>query len=316
MPTFVAETTTNGNMNKILTIMAILLTSITGALAQTTKEVVEELNRSGFWMPYAWCLQNDQQMEQLLMSLNEYTSSGLMKTRELLDEDHQRAQALLKARQDICGKKKGKKALALLAKHFNDVDQAWQAFDNAEQTERRYQTVTKAIEQWLKNPVVRPMPAGRLLLFEFSTSNGFAGYRYDATLKRQTADAPATLLVNEQNYLRMGGHDAEPKNPKPVAVDDSVFVRVSSMIEQGKLHDVGRHYRPDVDITDASNWSMYIKFEKGTIDSDGYATGPDHSDTLHEVLHYLEAVYKKLTTDTADEPTADAGAPEKGDTQP
>jgi hypothetical protein len=45
---------------------------------------------------------------------------------------------------------------------------------------------------------------------------------------------------------------------------------------------------------------MYFKFEKGVIDSDGYASGPDHRDTLGEVLRYLDGVYKELTKSDAD----------------
>jgi hypothetical protein len=42
--------------------------------------------------------------------------------------------------------------------------------------------------------------------------------------------------------------------------------------------------------TDASGWSMTISFEGGSIDSGGYATGPDHHDTLNKILQYLVEV--------------------------
>ena len=99
---------------------------------------------------------------------------------------------------------------------------------------------------------------------------------------------------------RMMRPDYVEKEPKTVAVDDSVFVRVRDIVEQGELYDVGSRYMPDVDIMDASNWSMYFKFEKGVIDSDGYASGPDHRDTLGEVLRYLDGIYKELTKSEAD----------------
>ncbi len=104
MLTFVAETTTNGNMNKILTIMAILLTSFTGAKAQN-KELIDELNKRCFWMPYAQCLGSDDRMESFLMEMVNYSNGLLQRTRETIEEDHKRALAVLQVRKDICGKK-------------------------------------------------------------------------------------------------------------------------------------------------------------------------------------------------------------------
>lgn len=307
MPTFVAETTTNGNMKKILTIMAILLTSFTGAKAQN-KELIDELNKRCFWMPYAQCLGSDDRMESFLMEMVNYSNGLLQRTRETIEEDHKRALAVLQVRKDICGKKKGKKADALLAKYFNDVEQVNRAFDNAVQAERRYNIVTEAINYRLAHPLVQSMPAGRLLLFEYSTGNGFAGYKFEVRLSREQADGPGTLLVDEKNFMRMRPDELEVKASEPVAVDDSVFVHVHDIVEQGKLYEVGRYYQPDVDIMDASNWSMYIKFEKGNIDSNGYAVGPDHSDTLNQVLSYLNILYRKLS--------GQGETPEKGESEP
>ena len=52
-------------------------------------------------------------------------------------------------------------------------------------------------------------------------------------------------------------------------------------------HDDYREYHPEVMVMDASGWSMDITFEGGSIDSQGYAVGPDHQDTLHKILRYL-----------------------------
>jgi hypothetical protein len=59
------------------------------------------------------------------------------------------------------------------------------------------------------------------------------------------------------------------------------------MVEEGKLYEVGRSYQPDVDITDASSWSLEIVFEQGFISSSGYAEGPDHSKALNAITDYL-----------------------------
>ena len=40
----------------------------------------------------------------------------------------------------------------------------------------------------------------------------------------------------------------------------------------------------------ASSWSMYLGFEEENIFSGGYAAGPDHSDTLSEVIQYLKGI--------------------------
>ena len=144
-------------MNKFLTIMAILLTSFTGATAQN-KELIDELNKRGFWMPYAQCLGSDDRMESFLMEMADYSNGLLQRPRETIEEDHQRALAVLQLRKDICGKKKDKKADALLAKYFNDVEQVNRAFDNAAQAERRYNIVADAVDYRLAHPVVQSMP--------------------------------------------------------------------------------------------------------------------------------------------------------------
>lgn len=300
------------SMNRIVTLMTILIANIAGMSAQT-KEVIDELNQRGFWMPYVAYLEDDSRMEYYLRTLDDYSRSSISGTRRAIEEEHARAQAVLKARKDICGKKKGKKADALLAKHFDNVEQAKRAFDNAEQAERRYNTLARALDDYLAHAVQKKMPGGRLLSFSYHTSNGFAGYRLEVTLERKTADSPGTLKFDEKR-MRMRP-DQEEKESVDVAVDDSVFVRVRDMVEQGELYDVGRRYEPDIDIMDASGWSMDFRFEKGTIDSGGYAVGPDHHDTLNEVLRYLEGLYKELTEGDAEEQN-DSADNEKKDAKP
>ncbi len=283
-------------MIRIMTLMALLMANIAGLSAQT-KEVVDELNKRGFWRPYVMCLEDDSRMEGYLHSMADYGRQQLANTREMIEEEHQRAQALLQARKDICGKKKGKKADALLAKYFTDIDMAKRAFDNAEQTERRYKIVSGAIDDVLAHRAPSVMPEGRLMVFSYTESNGFAGYRFELNLNHNKEGDGGTLKLEERRMMRP---DYVEKEPVTVAVADSVFVRVRDIVEKGELYDVGRRYMPDVDIMDASNWSMYFKFEKGVIDSDGYASGPDHRDTLGEVLRYLDGVYKELTKSDAD----------------
>ena len=76
-------------------------------------------------------------------------------------------------------------------------------------------------------------------------------------------------------------------------VADSVFQRVRDMVESGKLYEVGKHYSPDVMVTDASSWSLSIRFEGGSISSGGYASGPDHYEALREIEKYLVNMCRK-----------------------
>lgn len=282
-------------MNRTVTLMALLIANIAGLSAQT-QEVIDDLNRRNFWCPYVQYMEDDGQMEAYLRNMADYSRHQLKDTRESVEGEHQRAQKLLQARKDICGKKKGKKADALLAKHFKDIDMAKRAFANAEQAERRYEILARAIDNALARHVTPTMPAGRLLHFGYTESNGFAGYRFELEMNRNKEGNGGTLKLEER---RMRSPDYVEKEPVTVAVDDSVFVRVRDIVERGELYDVGRSYQPDIAIMDASNWSMYFKFEKGTIDSSGYASGPDHHDTLREVLRYLDALYKELLDDGA-----------------
>ena len=283
--------------------MAIFIANIAGLSAQT-KEVIDELNKSGFWMPYAQCLEDDGQMEGYLRNLDDFSIQSLNNTLHYIEEDHQRALALLKARKEICGKKKGKKADAELAKHFKDLEQAKRAFNNAEQAERRYEIVSRTINAELSHRKPPVMPEGRLLRFYHSVSNGYAGFRASMELVRKD-DGGGTLLVEEQNMMRHIEPGVEEKEPEPIEVDDSVFVRVRDIVEQGHLYEVGRRYQPDIMIFDASGWSMNFEFEGGNIDSGGYANGPDHADTLNDVLRYLNALYKERTEATEEKKKGD-----------
>lgn len=112
-------------------------------------------------------------------------------------------------------------------------------------------------------------------------------------MEAQTTD----MVVNEHELKvearRMNVAPEEEEKPVvPKEVNDSVFQRVREMVEQGRLYEVGRHYMPDYDILDASNWSLYIVFEQGSIGSGGYAEGPDHHDTLHAIINYLTKIFK------------------------
>lgn len=263
-----------------------------GIASSQTDEVVKELNNRGFWIPYVTWLQSDDRMESFLRDMGEKGRGSLQRTLASLDDDHERAQKLLKARKEICGKKKGKKMEERLASRFENVEAAKRAFEAAEQAEVRYERLSRAIKYELNHRKPPVMPAGQLLCFRYSTGNAFGGYHFEVVLDGRKGKHE---LKVEEKRMRWGRPEGEEeKAVVPKEVDDSVFQRVRDMVEQGQVYDIGRYYMPDYDITDASNWSLDITFEQGSVSSGGYADGPDHHDTLNAITKYLTSVFKAL----------------------
>ena len=280
-------------MKRTLSILVFLLCGMMWAQGQTsqTSQVVEELNKRQFWTPYVNWLQSDDKMEDFLREMPGYNHLSLKNTLQEIEHDHSRAQQLLQAEKEIAGDSKGKKRDKLLAARFSDIESAKKAFDTARQAERRYEILKRNIQEFMNVRSVSSMPSGALEEFHYVTSNGFAGYRKEVVLKK--VDGKGQLLYDVKQML-WDGEDVV-KEPVPVAVEDSVFQRVRDMVEEGSLYDISKRYTPDVDITDASNWSLEIALKGGIISSDGYAVGPDHSDTLNNILNYLNTIYEALT---------------------
>lgn len=277
-------------MRKMMGLATAFLLSTNVVTAQTSK-VVEELNKSGFWMPYVQWLSDDGRMNGYLSRVDKYSIGSLEHTLESLGEDYKRAEQLLAARRDIVGKKKGKKATALLAKHFKDVEAAERAFLAAQQAQERIKVLRGRIESELRMRADAVMPAGELKLFSYHFGNGFAGTHFSIELQRNDNGHGGKLTRLNEN--RMFGPEEEQAKPEVAEVEDSVFQRVRDIIEQGQLYKVGHEYMPDFDITDASSWSLGIYFEGGSISSGGYAVGPDYGDALNEVIKYLGQLLKK-----------------------
>ena len=257
-----------------------------GMVSAQTDVVVKELNERNSWFPYVTWLQSDDKMENYLRNIDDNSVGRLKEALQALDEDHERAQALLKARTEIGGKKKGKKQDERLARCFKNLEAAKHAFDEAEQVDYRYNRLKKAIKYEMRHRKPSIMPAGKLLYFNYSTSNAFAGYSEKITL-----DGRKDKHELKVEILHMNGEHSEKEEKKPTnfkEVSDSVFLRVREMVEQGNLYEVGRQYTPDVDIRDASNWSLEIVFEQGSIKSSGYAEGPDHKKALYAIIDYLK----------------------------
>ena len=275
-------------MKKTILLLAGVLVYCSTALGQSSK-MIEMINKQGFWRPAVMWLNSDDEMNYYLKLLDDMTIKRMETTKKQMKYDHETASQLMETYKAIVGKKKGKKADEKLALHFNNVEQAKQIFTIAEEVERRYATITDAIDYNISHHVSKTMPEGALKHFSFSNGNGFAGFKETIELKKE--EDKRLLLVEVQNRMRM---QDPPKEALPVEVEDSVFQRVRDMVETGKLYDISRDYMDDYQVMDASNWSLYIVFEKGTISSHGYAIGPDNSDALREITYYLSKLYDEL----------------------
>ena len=276
-------------MKRLLSTLLCIIVITLGTHAQID-EVVSQINKDGGWTPSSRWLQNKEIAKRYLMRIHEFTTSDAQWVQRDLNEDHEQAQKILQVRDQLIGKtKKVKKQDKILSKYFNNVSQAHQAFAQADTTEMCYQLLSGALDGVINHTITRKMPSGALTYFRHSISNGYAGTHDETILEKK--EGKGRLAINMKN-MRMNPEDKN-KEPVWVEVEDSVFQRVRDMAETGLLYDVNHYYSPSVDIMDASNWSMDFKFDGGSISSSGYASGPDHSDSLHDILRYLFVVYKE-----------------------
>ncbi len=275
--------------NNLIALLCALFFSIAGQ-AQTDV-IVKQINETGFWTPFALWLENESSAESFLRQISYFSDSSLLRTEEVLLHDHERARQILNARDEIIGKTKSrKKQDRKLANYFTNVDVARKIFDKAEETEKLYEKLASAIKGVRAGRKSPTMPSGALKSFSYQVNNGFARYHLEVSLMRK--EGKNLLNVEEDREGRLMEHPEEKS--LAVEVQDSVFLRVRDMVEEGKLYEVGRRYAPDIMIFDASSWSMELVFEGGSIVSDGYASGPDHSDTLNGIMKYLTALYDQL----------------------
>ena len=257
-------------------------------------QTLKEMQDMYFWRCGVYWLGDHGHTEGYLRNLDRYSIASLKETRERVVEEQARVQAPKKVIDAICGKKKGEKRQAALAKYFPDMDRANRIVEAVERIYEDAPMLIGAIDYELEHREPAVMPEGRLLSFSSSASNGFAGWRRELTLKRDKNSESGTLTLKEERHLRWGPGEGE-NTDTTIVVADSVFQHVRDMVEGGMLYDIGKEYHPDFDITDASSWSLSIYFEKGSISSGGYAAGPDHHEALREIERYLAMMCRKET---------------------
>ena len=257
-------------------------------------QTLMEMQEMYFWRCGVYWLSDHGHTEGYMRNLGRYSIPSLKETRERVVEEQNRVQTPKMVIDAICGKKKGEKRQAALAKYFTDMDRANRIIAAVERIYEDAPMLIGAIDYELTHRAPAVMPEGRLLSFSSSASNGFAGWRRELTLKRDKNSESGTLTLKEERHLRWGPGEEEGTDTT-IVVADSVFQRVRDMVEDGMLYEIGRDYHPDFDITDASSWSLSIYFEKGDISSGGYAVGPDHHEVLNEIERYLVGMCRKET---------------------
>ena len=286
-------------MKQFITCLAAALMSVGGVFGQKTLdkeslELVKDLNNRGFYRSDCQWLYDDDHMEGYLRMLGDFSADARNDTREAIARDRERAQQIVDLKKTIVGKtKKAAKQDKALSQYFPDLAVAHRIFSEAEGVLKRCDTLQKVLgpKTSLDSDDGRTMPKGKLQEFDSSSSNGFAGRRMDLRLWRDK-DGKGLLSLNTSFRNR---------EAKAIEVDDSVFQHVRDVVEQKRLYTIGRHYVPDYEIMDASNWSLHIKFEGGTISSSGYATGPDRSLGLYEIERYLINLYREQVPEEEEE---------------
>lgn len=292
---------------KTLLLMAVCSWCTMAAWSQTpTERMLELINYRGNYFPTLMCLENESQAESYISDIPRFSKTSLSETLEYVRKEHADAQAILQAREDILGKKLVRRLDRkprqkhldqqdeILRKRFKDEGRLKEAFARAKVTDQLCQRIEAAISQELAIRKPKTMPAGTLRGFEYSSGNGFAGFHQEIFLGEK--DGRNVLRVETRHMRREP--EVAPEPVYDVVVADTVFIRVRDMVEWGQLYDVGDRYQPDVMIFDASNWSMFIRLDGGDISSSGYATGPDHHDTLSQIVRYLIGLYNELKPKT------------------
>ena len=194
---------------------------------------------------------------------------------------------ILFTRKKIIGdEKRPSKIDKKLKKYFNDPANAMEIFRQAEEMKALAQAALNEAKA-NKDRVYNPMPDEKLTALHYSAGNGFAGWRVSIKLVRNKDGNGGTLKIEEKRMIRQD--ESKPK-PKTVDVDDSVFEKVYNMIKEGGLYDEANYYEPYYDVTDGTNWSLWMSFEKTNLSTGGYMAGPNHHEALREILKYLNEI--------------------------
>ena len=232
-------------------------------------------------------LENSNWTQQYMKRIEALTKTDLDHLIDMAQKEIEYLDGILFTRKKIIGdEKRPSKIDKKLKKYFNDPANAMEIFHQAEEMKALAQAALNEAKA-NKDRVYNPMPDEKLTALHYSAGNGFAGWRVIIKLARNKDGNGGTLKIEEKRMIRL---DESQPQPKTVDVDDSVFEKVYNMIKEGGLYDEANYYEPYYDVTDGTNWSLWMSFEKTNLSTGGYMAGPNHHEALREILKYLNEI--------------------------
>lgn len=273
-------------MKKIL-IMTLATLFGCGLLAQD-QNVIDMINSNKGLKPVKlFWLENSNWTQQYMKRIEALTKTDLDHLIDMAQKEIEYLDGILFTRKKIIGdEKRPSKIDKKLKKYFNDPANAMEIFHQAEEMKALAQAALNEAKA-NKDRVYNPMPDEKLTALHYFSGNGFAGWRVSIKLVRNKDGNGGTLKIEEKRMIRQD--ESQPK-PKTVDVDDSVFEKVYNMIKEGGLYDEANYYEPYYEVTDGTNWSLWMSFEKTNLSTGGYMAGPNHHDALREILKYLNEI--------------------------
>ncbi|MBQ6310528.1 MAG: hypothetical protein IJK74_03160 [Bacteroidales bacterium] len=280
---------------KKLMIMA-LATLIGCNLLAQDKGIIDRINQKGLKAvepKQMYWIKSNEMIAEYLGRVGNLTQSDLEIVSKMAEEEIAELDKILEVRDKIIGKeKKQSKIDKKLSKYFNDPQKAMETFLQTEEMKARAQATLGAVNSY-KGRVYNTMPKNMLTSFHYSAGNGYAGWSFSVELNHNE-DRVGGVLKYENKQMRFRKEDDPEPKPRIANVDDSVFVKVYNMIEEGKLYDEASYYHPFMDIMDGTGWSLRMGFGKEHISTGGYMAGPNHHEALNKILNYLNEVYKQI----------------------
>ncbi len=272
-------------MKKVFIMTLLSLFSI--SLTAQNKEVIERINKGDEIKRPQWIIQKES-FDKIPSLTNSELESLIQSTEAVIADMNQ----IIETRNIIIGNTtKEAKQLKKLQKYFNNPQQAQEYFAQAIAIKANVSQCLAVAKSYYNRTYRTAIPSGKLTRFSFSSGNGFAGWRRSIELVREKGQQNGTLVCSQTSMHRM---ESDKEEAITVNVGDSVFTKVYNMIKEGELYNEASHYQPLIFITDGTNWSLWMSFEKDYISTGGYMAGPNHAEALTAILKYLTGLYEEL----------------------
>lgn len=257
------------------------------------QSVIDRINKSEIKpSSLMYWISKDDWTNDFLKKVEYLTQSDLDYVSEMAEREIGQLDEVIKTMEKIIGyETKQSKIDKKLAKYFDDPAKAMEFYRQTVEMKARARASLSAVNAY-KGRAYYPMPEEMLTSFHYSSGNGFAGWRVSIKLDHSKDASGGVLKFNEQRMMH--SPDEQKPQERTANVDDSVFVKVDNLIKEGHLYDEANYYHPYLDVTDGTNWSVWMSFGKTSISTGGYMAGPNHSDALRGILKYLREVIDEL----------------------